>query len=157
MAGVVFQREAAAVLAVDHAIDPHVPGEGVHPVVAEEHHAAGHLDAHPGQRHQPLKQRGVIQQGERGQIHLAPRDQPGGVQHIAAAVPKAAGVEPLQAGLRQGAGRREGAEPALSGRPKLSHSARTQRRMAGMLLRWLMMKHISVSKGSCRSILSPPA
>ena len=83
----------AAIVLVDHAANPHVHRRGGEAVIAEEHHAAGHLHAHAVDGLKPLQQLIVGQGGHGVQIGPPVRHTARRVQQIGRAVPRAAGAK----------------------------------------------------------------
>lgn len=95
----------------EDAVHPHIHRQGLQPVVAEERHALGHLDAHTADFHQCFPQLIGGPVGQRLQVQFAAVNAAGRVIDIAGPVAEPAFRQPVRPGAHQR--RRGGESPAL--------------------------------------------
>ena len=95
----------------EDAVHPHIHLQGLQPVVAEERHALGHLDAHAADFHQCFPQLIGGPVSQRLQVQFAAVNAAGRVIDIAGPVAEPAFRQPVRPGTHQR--RRGGESPAL--------------------------------------------
>lgn len=142
---------APAKFFVDETLDPDVDGGHRGAAIAEEADAVGDFFADAVQREQAGKEGVVGENGQRIEVEGAGGGLRGGVLDVAGAVaqPAAVSCASVRPQSCSGVGKRKTSSPsAQSGSPQHRANCSTAVRMAGMLLRWEMMKVTSISHGS---------